>query len=190
MDLNRRIRAIDENGKPILVALYELVPTGTVIDRPSTITPTGYLPCDGASYLRSDYPDLYAVIGAAHGSADGTHFNVPDRRGRFPRGQDQGTGRDPDAAGRTAMNAGGNTGDNVGSIEADAMQGHVHGMRGTSGSGGTAYPQVTPASATNNFNPTASDHITIPQSDGSHGTPRTASETRPINANTRFYIKT
>jgi microcystin-dependent protein len=48
--------------------------------------PPGYLYCDGASYLRADYPGLFAVIGTAFGAVDATHFNVPDYRDREPRG--------------------------------------------------------------------------------------------------------
>jgi microcystin-dependent protein len=40
--------------------------------------PSYALPCDGASYLRSDYPALYAAIGVIWGSVDATHFNVPN----------------------------------------------------------------------------------------------------------------
>lgn len=54
--------------------------------------PTEWLLCDGASYLQSDYPALFAVIGTTYGSADGTHFNVPDFRGRSPIGVGTGTG--------------------------------------------------------------------------------------------------
>jgi microcystin-dependent protein len=54
--------------------------------------PTGWLLCDGASYLRADYAALFAVIGTTYGSADGTHFNVPDFRGRTPIGVGTGTG--------------------------------------------------------------------------------------------------
>lgn len=48
--------------------------------------PDGALMCDGSSYLRADYPALFDVIGTAFGSADGTHFNVPDLRARVPVG--------------------------------------------------------------------------------------------------------
>jgi Phage Tail Collar Domain len=44
-----------------------------------------WLLCDGTSYLRADYPDLFANIGGASspwGLPDSTHFNVPDGRGR------------------------------------------------------------------------------------------------------------
>lgn len=49
--------------------------------------PTGWLMCDGTSYLRTDYADLFTAIGILFGAADGTHFNVPDLRERFPRGK-------------------------------------------------------------------------------------------------------
>ena len=50
--------------------------------------PAGFLLCDGASYLRADYPDLFAAIGTLWGAADGTHFNVPNLKGRVPVGYD------------------------------------------------------------------------------------------------------
>lgn len=52
----------------------------------STVTPIGFLLCDGASYLRTDKPELFAAIGSVYGTADADHFNVPDYRGRFPIG--------------------------------------------------------------------------------------------------------
>ena len=50
------------------------------------VADAGWLLCDGASYLRSTYAALFAKIGTAYGSADGTHFNVPDLQGRAPYG--------------------------------------------------------------------------------------------------------
>lgn len=47
-----------------------------------------FLICDGSSLLRSDYPDLFAIIGTAFGAADGTHFNIPDMRFRVAAGFD------------------------------------------------------------------------------------------------------
>jgi microcystin-dependent protein len=67
---------------------------------------------------RTTYANLFAAIGTAHGSGDGvTTFTLPDYRGRFLRGVDEGAGRDPDAPSRTAPSPGGNSGDAVGSIE-------------------------------------------------------------------------
>lgn len=61
-----------------------LVPTGAVLPWTTTSAPSGgWLLCDGTSYLRASYADLFAVIGTTFGSVDGTHFNVPYLDGRF-----------------------------------------------------------------------------------------------------------
>ena len=62
------------------------MPCGGLVMWPTTTAPLGWLLCDGTSHLRDDYPALFAVIGTTFGSVDGTHFNVPDMRGRFPVG--------------------------------------------------------------------------------------------------------
>ncbi|MCP4498917.1 MAG: tail fiber protein [Deltaproteobacteria bacterium] len=82
--------------------------------------PAGWLFCDGSNVERATYPALYAAIGNAHGSADGSHFNLPDFRGRFLRGTSNSTTRDPNRNTRTAAATGGNTGNAVGSIQDDA----------------------------------------------------------------------
>lgn len=58
--------------------------------------PPGWLACDGSSVLRSQYASLFTVIGTAFGSVDGTHFTLPDFRGRAPVGVGNG-----DATGHT-----------------------------------------------------------------------------------------
>ncbi len=65
---------------------------GMVIPFAGASAPGGYLLCDGASYLRSSYSALFGVIGTVFGSADGTHFNVPDLRGRAVYGVGSGVG--------------------------------------------------------------------------------------------------
>jgi microcystin-dependent protein len=50
--------------------------------------PEGYLLCNGQSVLRATYPFLFAVIGTTYGSADATHFNVPDLGTRTATGVD------------------------------------------------------------------------------------------------------
>jgi microcystin-dependent protein len=66
------------------------VPVGSVVLWPAPAPPTDWLTCDGASLLRSAYPDLFAVIGTTYGAADGTHFSLPDYRGRVPVGLNAG----------------------------------------------------------------------------------------------------
>lgn len=41
-----------------------------------------WLPCDGQSVLRADYPELFATIGTTYGFVDASHFNIPDLRKR------------------------------------------------------------------------------------------------------------
>ena len=62
------------------------VPVGSVVLWPAPAPPTDWLTCDGSSLLRSAFPTLFAVLGTTYGAADGTHFNVPDYRGRVPVG--------------------------------------------------------------------------------------------------------
>ena len=64
------------------------VPQGSVVLFGTTTVPAGFLLCDGVSYLRTDYPALFSAIGVLHGSADSTHFNVPNMTGRIPVGHD------------------------------------------------------------------------------------------------------
>lgn len=63
---------------------------GIIYINSSNTLPEGFLWCDGASYSRTDYPELFAVIGSIYGSADSTHFNVPDFRMRVPVGSGDG----------------------------------------------------------------------------------------------------
>ncbi len=80
--------------------------------------PTGWLLCDGNAVSRTTYEQLFEAIGTSSGEGDGkTTFNLPDYQGRFLRGVDDGTQRDPNASTRSANYTGGNTGDKVGSIQ-------------------------------------------------------------------------
>ncbi len=75
---------------------------GEIITWPGSTSPDSkWLLCDGSSLLRADYPDLFAVIGATYGAADGTHFNLPDIRSRSPIGAGTGTGLSTYALGQT-----------------------------------------------------------------------------------------
>ena len=60
-------------------------------------TPPPYtLALDGTSYSTESYADLYALVGNNYGPpAPAGFFNLPDLRGQFPRGWDNGRGSDP-----------------------------------------------------------------------------------------------
>jgi len=93
----------------INAALPEGLPASTVIWTPRSTAPTGYLKANGATVSRTTYAALFAQIGTMFGAGDGsTTFNLPDMRGVFPRGWDDGRGVD--------------TGRALGSLQADALQ--------------------------------------------------------------------
>ena len=71
------------------------VPTSAVFCVAVATVPTGYLECDGAAVSRTTYAALFAIIGTTYGTGNGSStFNLPDLRGEFVRGFDNGRGAD------------------------------------------------------------------------------------------------
>lgn len=66
----------------------QLADAGDVKMTARATAPDGWMLCDGASLLRASYPALFSAIGTTYGSVDGTHFNLPDLRGRVAVGRD------------------------------------------------------------------------------------------------------
>jgi microcystin-dependent protein len=157
------------------------IPIGTVIcyslqqaDQASEIAES-WLACDGTSYARNKYSDLFNTIGGAFGTDGETNFYVPDLRGYFLRSPNDGFPRDPDAASRTAMAANGNTGDKIGSVQSDCVEWHIHQLENTWGafSGG---------------NQTVKDNQGITPKAQSHTATFATTETRPLNAAFAYFI--
>jgi microcystin-dependent protein len=95
-----------DEAAEMLTLVYESVkevfPIGQIVTYGANLpATTDILPCNGASYLRTDYPDLFAAIGTVWGAADISHFNVPDLRSRDIVGAGQGTGLSLRVAGQT-----------------------------------------------------------------------------------------
>ena len=68
--------------------------------------PNGFLKANGAAVSRTTYAKLFAAIGTTFGAGDGaTTFNVPDMRGEFVRGLDNGRGVDYSADGAPRISA-------------------------------------------------------------------------------------
>lgn len=98
-----------------------IVPAGTVLFVAQATAPSGYIKANGALLSRTTYDKLFAAIGTTFGSGDGsTTFQIPDLRGEFLRGLDDGRGVD---AGRA-----------LGSTQAGDNAAHTH--AGSSGSAG------------------------------------------------------
>ncbi len=145
---------------------------GVVVAWLTSSVPSGYLECDGAAVSRTTYSALFAIIAETYGNGDGsTTFNLPDFRGNFLRGWDNGAGNDPDAASRTDRGDG-TTGDNVGTKQSDELESHVHSLNSGSGSGTTPYSRIQ-------------DQNTTTQNTNATG----GNETRPINVNVMWIIR-
>lgn len=138
---------------------------------------TGWLPCDGRSLLIREYFPLFGVIGFAFGSADGQHFNLPDLRGRFVRGVGGHSTVDPDANARGTSAPGGNSGNKVGSLQKDTFQGHQHHFEQAQGPAALAQEGGAPGPLTTTTIATTNDLVEM----ADDGTPRSSSETRPVN---------
>jgi len=153
---------------------------------PSTSVPAGWLLCNGSSLLRTSFPELFAAIGTAWGAADGTHFNIPDLRGYFLRGQNLGTGRDPDAGTRTNLLTGGNSTDNVGSYQSHQVTSHTHthGLNTGGPTGFNGWPNTSVGQGFNTSGPSGPQTNTATQGASFGG-----NETRPLNANVNYIIK-
>lgn len=137
-------------------------PPGAVIWFAGPYTPDGWLYCNGQAVSRSTYAALHAVIGTIYGAGDGTGtFNLPDLRGEFVRGLDDGRGVD---AGRV-----------IGSRQTGAIQSHEHPVNLYNAPGGAYQAQQTGSNA-------GVGQIWTGASGGT--------ETRPRNVAMRALIKT
>lgn len=73
----------------------QLSPAGQLAYFARSTAPTGWLKANGAAVSRTAYADLFAAIGNTFGVGDGFNtFNLPDLRGEFIRGWDDGRGVD------------------------------------------------------------------------------------------------
>lgn len=76
-------------------AINELAIAGAVITYAGATVPTGFLECNGTTVSRTTYANLFTAIGVLYGVGNGTTtFNLPDLRGEFVRGYDNGRGID------------------------------------------------------------------------------------------------
>ena len=90
-----------------------LAPPGTVQFFAGNSAPAGYLKANGANVNRTTYAALFTAIGTTFGAGDGsTTFTLPDLRGEFVRGWDDGRGVDSARA--------------FGTAQADDFESHAH----------------------------------------------------------------
>jgi len=128
--LNTGLSKIDE-----LLALA--MPIGTIQMYPKssapTATPNGgtWLVCDGASLIRTDYPDLHTLITNTYGTyPSGTTFLLPDMRTRVPVGYSAATlGSGPTQ--RTPKAIAGVAGEETHILSEGELEDHTHSIPST-----------------------------------------------------------
>ena len=153
----------NDNGTPVgIIQMWSL-----------NISPSDYLECNGAAVSRITFSDLFMVIGSTYGNGNGsTTFNLPDYRGEFLRGWDNGKSSDPDSGSRTDRGDG-TAGDNNGTKQDNELESHTHSIQQR-----TVFNNSGSGSAAGN-------------GDGNWGTASTGgNETRPRNINIMYIIKT
>lgn len=156
-------------------ATNELVASIAAFARNSA--PDGWLECNGQTKSRTEFARLFAEIGVAFGAGDGiSTFNLPDLRGEFIRGWDNGRGVD---AGRV-----------FGDAQLDQFQDHVH-VPGSSANflvanGGGLL--LATAGGGNISGVSLSTSTSAPRANA-FGPLRTGAETRPRNVAMMFCIK-
>ena len=106
-------------------AVASVIAAGTVQAFAMSSAPTGWLKANGAVVSETTYAALYAQIGTTFntGGEGAGNFRLPDLRGEFVRGWDDGRGID---AGRT-----------FGSGQAGQMPSHTHSLAASGGAGAT-----------------------------------------------------
>lgn len=62
------------------------IPIGTIMQYAGLTAPEGYLLCEGQALSKTDYAELYAIIGTYFGGTE-TEFYLPDLRERVPVGR-------------------------------------------------------------------------------------------------------
>lgn len=163
------------------------VSPGTILYVAGDTPPPGYLKADGSAVSRLEYAALFAVIGTQYGEGDGqTTFNLPDLRGEFLRGVDDGRGVD---AGRVI---GSTQGDAIRNITGEYRRGLVNentipDAGATSGAFTTGGSRITSGKAIGNSSGNYPGYSAL-RLDVSEQVP-TANENRPRNVALLAVIK-
>jgi len=160
---------------------------GDIVATAASSCPVGTIAADGSDVSRSGYPRLFSKLGTTYGTGDGsTTFGLPDYRGIFIRGVGTSSKLDYSAGGDVSSSA-------LGTYTNDAFQGHFHSGNGN-GSNEFIYNRGGSGVLSALASGTVYDRTTTPggtaSTDGTNGTPRTSSETRPFYTSVTYCIRT
>ena len=174
------------------------VPSGAVFCIAVASVPSGYLECNGQSVSRTTFAALFAVIGTQYGSSSGSTFKVPDLRGEFIRGFDNGRGVDSGrsvASSQSHQHPQHNHAVSASSSSSVSDPGHKHNLLFAGGSFGgssgavTARDTGTITDRISNSNTGISVSTSTSISQSNRGGTSNSSETRPRNIAMMYVIK-
>lgn len=162
-----------------------IVPAGAIVIFAMSGNPAGYLRANGAAVSRTTYAALFAQIGTYYGAGDGVNtFNLPDLRGLFVRGLDEGRGFDAGRALGTFQDS--QNASHTHAASSDAQGEHTHGLLKAASGNNSSGGYVSPANVGNALSTTQpagahSHNITVAASGGN--------ESRPVNIAFIYFIK-
>ena len=134
---------LSSSGRSINKSIQQDEVVGEVAYFARTTPPSGWLKANGAAVSRTTYAALFAAIGTTFGAGDGrTTFNLPDLRGEFIRGLDD--GRNIDRERRLGTAQGDAIRNITGKLDGSAMGSGNQVLEGkmiASGAIGTTYQQ-------------------------------------------------
>ena len=166
-------------GEQGIAGKGDSIPLGTIMPYASETLPANgdWHFCHGQSLAKSVYPSLNTILAGAFGES-GFNFNLPDFRGRFLRGRDNGVARDTDSGNRLASGVNGNIGDRVGSRQNDDVKALTAVMQ----NGGTIGSTAAILSGAGDGTPINRTNVVLGGGNGF--------ETRPKNIYVEYIIKT
>ncbi|NUT83228.1 phage tail protein [Pseudomonas brassicacearum] len=133
--------------------------------------PQGWLKCNGALVSRAQYAALFAAISTRFGAGDGsTTFALPDLRGEFVRGWDDGRGIDSGrvlGAGQAGQNA-----THIHTATAANAGAHTHTLSATAASGGVHTHTLSATAAANGAHTHAVSGAAASAGEHTHTAPR------------------
>jgi microcystin-dependent protein len=119
---NRLSLAYSSSTKTWKPTASQILPIGVIIPHAGLEIPSGFLACDGSTFLRTAYPELFAVIGTTYntGNESSTVFRLPNLLGRTAVGHDDGAAwADFRPIGKTA-------GEKTHALTVDNLPSHTH----------------------------------------------------------------
>jgi len=171
-------------------SIVQGVPSGAVFCIAVASVPSGYLECNGQSVSRTTFAALFAIIGTQYGASNSSTFKVPDLRGEFIRGFDNGRGVDSGrsvASSQSDQNKQHNHSASSSSSVSDP--GHKHnilfGIGSFGGSSGAQVPRDSGTITNRMSNANTGISVSTSTSIGNDG----GNETRPRNIAMMYVIK-